>query len=159
MSHRAPAPGEGADEAELDVTVVLPVYNEKGHLQTEIDRISAALEASPYSFEIVVVDDGSDDGSGEELRRIEGIRLLQFSQNRGSGSVRKAGTHAARGRVVVWNDADMTGNCWPGPTSACWCGPAARFRGCPCRTATEAPADVGAKRSRRDARAPAAGPR
>lgn len=98
----------GGDDAELDVTVVLPVYNEKGHVRTEIDRIRAALDASPYSFEILVVDDGSDDGSGEELRRIEGIRLLQFSQNRGSGSVRKAGTHAARGRVVVWTDADMT---------------------------------------------------
>jgi glycosyltransferase involved in cell wall biosynthesis len=94
--------------AELDVTVVLPVYNEKGHLRAEIDRITAALDASPYSFEIIVVDDGSDDGSGDELRAIPGIRLIQFHQNRGSGSARKAGTHAARGRVVVWTDADMT---------------------------------------------------
>jgi glycosyltransferase involved in cell wall biosynthesis len=94
--------------AELDVTVVLPVYNEKGHLRAEIDRIRVALEASPYSFEIVVVDDGSDDGSGEQLGEIEGIRLIRFAQNRGSGSARKAGTHAARGRVVVWTDADMT---------------------------------------------------
>jgi glycosyltransferase involved in cell wall biosynthesis len=108
MADPEPAPAGAADEAELDVTVVLPVYNEKGHVRAEIERIRAALEASPYSFEIVVVDDGSDDGSGEELRRVEGIRLLQFSQNRGSGSVRKAGTHAARGRVVVWTDADMT---------------------------------------------------
>jgi len=93
---------------ELDVTVVLPVYNEKGHLRTEVDRIRAALDASPYSYEIVVVDDGSDDGSGEQLRAVDGIRLIQFAQNRGSGSARKAGTHAARGRVVVWTDADMT---------------------------------------------------
>ncbi len=97
-----------ATASELDVTVVLPVYNEKGHLRAEIDRIRAALEASPYSYEIVVVDDGSDDGSGEQLQEIDGIRLIQFTQNRGSGSARKAGTHAARGRVVVWTDADMT---------------------------------------------------
>jgi glycosyltransferase involved in cell wall biosynthesis len=97
-----------APEEELDVTVVLPVYNEKGHLQAEIDRITAALEASSYTWEIVVVDDGSDDGSGEQLRAVEGIRLIQFAQNRGSGSARKAGTRAARGRVVVWTDADMT---------------------------------------------------
>src|SRR5215212_3671809 len=96
------------DVEELDVTVVLPVYNEKGHLRAEIDRISAALDASEYSWEIVVVDDGSDDGSGEELRTIEGIRLIQFAQNRGSGSARKAGTHAARGEIVVWTDVDMT---------------------------------------------------
>jgi len=104
------APVRAADEADdvLDVTVVLPVYNEKGHLVEEIDRIRAALEASGKSFEILVVDDGSNDGSGEQLRTIDGIRLLQFRQNRGSGSARKAGTRAARGRVVVWTDADMT---------------------------------------------------
>jgi glycosyltransferase involved in cell wall biosynthesis len=91
-----------------DVTVVLPVYNEEGHLRTEVDRIRAALDASPYSYELVVVDDGSDDGSGEQLSAMEGIRLIRFSTNRGSGSARKVGTHAANGRVVVWTDADMT---------------------------------------------------
>ena len=90
------------------MSVVLPVYNEQGHLATEIDRIRAALTVSPYSFEIIVVDDGSTDGSGAKLREIEGIRLLQFASNRGTGSARKAGTHAARGRVVVWTDVDMS---------------------------------------------------
>ncbi len=92
----------------LDVTVVLPVFNESGHLRTEIDRIRAALDGSPYTYEIVVVDDGSTDGSGDELQAIDGIELLRFAQNRGSGSARKAGTRAARGAVVVWTDADMT---------------------------------------------------
>src|SRR5215208_6031052 len=97
-----------ATEPELDVSVILPVFNEKGHLHAEIDRIRAALDASHYSYEIIVVDDGSDDGSGEALQQIEGIRLLQFTTNRGSGSARKFGTKAARGRVVVWTDVDMT---------------------------------------------------
>ena len=97
-----------ATTSDLDVTVVLPVYNEKGHLRAEVDRIRASLDASPYSYEIIVVDDGSDDGSGEQLRELEGIRLIQFSQNRGTGSARKAGTRAARGATIVWTDADMT---------------------------------------------------
>lgn len=92
----------------FDVSVVLPVYNEREHLGAEISRIRAALDASPYSYEVIVVDDGSDDGSAEELRTIEGIRLIRFERNRGSGSARKAGTHAARGAVVVWTDVDMT---------------------------------------------------
>src|SRR5687767_9318658 len=96
------------EAAPLDVSVVLPVYNEAGHVRAEVERIAAALEASEYSYEIIVVDDGSTDGSGDELRTIDGIRLLQFAKNRGSGSARKAGTRAARGRVVVWTDADMT---------------------------------------------------
>jgi glycosyltransferase involved in cell wall biosynthesis len=95
-------------DRDIDVSVVLPVYNEKGHLRQEIDRISASLDVSEYSYELVIVDDGSTDGSLEELRRIDGIRLISFPQNRGSGSSRRAGTRAARGRVVVWTDVDMT---------------------------------------------------
>ena len=97
----------GADPM-LDVSVVLAVFNEKGHITQEVERIREALEASDHSFEIIAVDDGSTDGSAEELRQIEGIRLIRFARNRGSGSARKAGTRAARGRVVVWTDADMT---------------------------------------------------
>lgn len=93
---------------ELDVSIVLPVYNERGHLTEELDRIRASMDRSSYSYEIIVVDDGSNDGSGEMLRALEGIRLLQFTHNRGSGSARKAGTQEARGRVVVWTDVDMT---------------------------------------------------
>jgi glycosyltransferase involved in cell wall biosynthesis len=94
--------------AVCDVSVVLPVYNEKGHLRTEIDRIRAALEASPYSFEIIVVDDGSNDGSEVELASIPDIRLIRHATNRGSGSARRTGTAAAVGDIVVWTDADMT---------------------------------------------------
>ena len=99
--------GDGADVS-VDVSVVLPVYNEKGHLRAEIDRIRESLAASTYTFEIIVVDDGSSDGSEQELPTIEGIRLLSHPTNRGSGSARRTGTAAARGRVVVWTDVDMT---------------------------------------------------
>jgi glycosyltransferase involved in cell wall biosynthesis len=100
--------GVGAAGDQYDVSVVLPVYNERGHLRKEIDRICAALLASPYTFEIIVVDDGSDDGSEVDLADIDGIRLIRHSQNRGSGAARRTGTTAARGRVVVWTDVDMT---------------------------------------------------
>ncbi|MFM2046833.1 MAG: hypothetical protein RL383_910 [Actinomycetota bacterium] len=93
---------------ECDVSVILPVYNEKGHLRTEIDRIRAALSASRHSFEIIVVDDGSNDGSETELPQIEGITLITHRKNQGSGAARRTGTTAARGRVVVWTDVDMT---------------------------------------------------
>lgn len=107
---RPPAPATTAPRHlhDVDVSIVLPVYNEKGHLREEIDRIRAAMDASEFSYELVVIDDGSNDGSGEALRQIEGIRLIQFLTNRGSGSARKFGTRAARGRVVVWTDVDMS---------------------------------------------------
>ena len=93
---------------QCDISVVLPVYNEKGHLRAEIDRIRAALEASKYSFELIVVDDGSSDGSEKELPGIPGITLITHGKNQGSGAARRTGTTAARGRVVVWTDVDMT---------------------------------------------------
>ena len=106
MEELGGAPRSDADL--FDVSVVLPVFNERGHLRQEIDRIRAALSASPYTFEIIVVDDGSDDGSEVDLAAIEGIRLIRHSHNRGSGAARRTGTTAARGRVVVWTDVDMT---------------------------------------------------
>ena len=90
------------------MSVVLPVYNERGHLREEIDRIRAALDSSAYTYEIVVVDDGSDDGSEQDLPTIEGIRLIRHTFNLGSGAARRTGTTGARGRVVVWTDVDMT---------------------------------------------------
>jgi len=103
---------DGEDELalrnSLDVSIILPVYNEAEHLVQEVSRVRVAMDASPYSYEIIVINDGSSDDSAEVASRIEGIRFINFLQNRGSGSARKAGTQAARGRVTVWTDVDMT---------------------------------------------------
>jgi polyisoprenyl-phosphate glycosyltransferase len=93
---------------EPEVSVVLPVYNEATHLAAEIERIRAGLDQSPFSYEIIVVDDGSTDGSTDQLRQMDGIELVVLPENRGTGTARKVGTRAARGRVVVWTDVDMT---------------------------------------------------
>ena len=95
-------------ESEYDISVVLPIFNEKGHLKTEIERIRVALDASKYSYELIVVDDGSNDGSEQELAASPNIRLITHRVNQGSGAARRTGTTAARGRVVVWTDVDMT---------------------------------------------------
>ncbi len=96
------------DEDEIDVSIVLAVFNESGHVEAEIDRIRSAMEQSTYTYEIIVVDDGSTDGSPELVAAIRGIRLIRMPINRGSGSARREGTAAAHGRVVVWTDVDMT---------------------------------------------------
>ena len=96
------------DDHPFDVSVVLPAYNESGHILEEIDRITAALEASPYSYEIIVVDDGSTDRTSDLVRDLPEVRLIRLKNNRGSGTARRIGTQAARGRTVAWTDADMT---------------------------------------------------
>ena len=95
-------------EANLDVSIVLPVHNEAGHLATELERITDSMERSPYSWEIVVVNDGSTDESTAIARSFANVRLLTTSRNRGAGTARRIGTEAARGHIVVWSDADMT---------------------------------------------------
>jgi polyisoprenyl-phosphate glycosyltransferase len=104
-------PSAPADERDVEVTVVLPVFNEVTHVREEVERISAGLAAAGKSFEVLVVDDGSTDGSPavlDELAAEGAIRLLRLPRNRGSGFARRMGTEQARGEIVVWTDADMT---------------------------------------------------
>jgi polyisoprenyl-phosphate glycosyltransferase len=103
-------PPEGEPEA-LEVTVVLPVFNEATHVREEVERISGGLNAAGKRFEILVIDDGSTDGSAavlDQLAAEDAIRLVRLPRNRGSGFARRIGTEQARGEVVVWTDADMT---------------------------------------------------
>lgn len=95
-------------QAELDVTVVLPAYNEEGHIRGEVERITSALKESPYEFEILIIDDGSVDGTAAAVEGMPFVRLLRFPVNRGSGTARRVGSSQARGRYVAWTDADMT---------------------------------------------------
>lgn len=91
-----------------DVTVVLPCFNERDHVELEIKRIRAALEGAGLAFELICVDDGSTDGTRELLEATGGIRRILLPRNQGSGTARRIGTQQATGRVVVWTDADMT---------------------------------------------------
>ncbi|MFA9446123.1 glycosyltransferase family 2 protein [Egicoccus sp. AB-alg6-2] len=95
-----------------DVSIVLPTYNEVGHVRQEVERIREAMNASEYTWEIVAVDDCSSDGTREWLRseakKDANVRLIEHRRNLGSGGARRTGTAAARGHVVVWTDVDMT---------------------------------------------------
>src|SRR4029450_6961090 len=91
-----------------EVSVVLPCYNERSHVELEVKRIRAALDAAGMSYELICVDDGSTDGTREVLQPMPGIRAILLPRNQGSGTARRIGTQQARGRGVVWTDADMT---------------------------------------------------
>jgi len=95
-----------------DLSVVAPVYNEVENLDALVREIHDALEPEGVSFEIVLVDDGSSDGSSEKIAELANaagstVRGLHFRENRGQTAAFDAGFKAARGRWVVTIDADL----------------------------------------------------
>jgi polyisoprenyl-phosphate glycosyltransferase len=100
------------EQAAPYVTIVLPCYNEEGHVVAEIERITAAMDDSGYSYELVCVNDASTDDTLAKLYeaapRFPKMEVVNFHRNSGSGTVRRIGTQKARGEIVVWTDADMT---------------------------------------------------
>ena len=114
VSHH-PSQSVGVDDGQansLDVTVVLPCFNEQDHVRDELERIAKALDASDFSYELLIIDDKSTDNTlavlRDELPHYPHMRLMPFRRNGGSGTARRIGTAEARGRIVVWTDADMT---------------------------------------------------
>ena len=91
------------------LSVVLPTYNEAGHVVQELDRIHRSLNEAGIPHEVVVVDDASSDGTPELVEQWPGgARLIRLERNRGAGSARKIGTRAARGTYVAWTDVYLT---------------------------------------------------
>ena len=94
-----------------DVSIVAPCHNEEGNLGPLVNEIRTALEPLRLTFEIVLVDDASSDGSWavlQKLGREDGrVRALRFASNGGQSAALWAGMKAARGRVIVTLDADM----------------------------------------------------
>ncbi|PRY01475.1 glycosyltransferase family 2 protein [Allonocardiopsis opalescens] len=117
MSDPAPEPAAPAAPAppaaeQPHVSVVLPCYNERDHVVAEIERITAALDASGHAYELIAIDDASTDDTLRLLRenapRFPAVRVVEFPRNGGAGTARRIGSQMARGDIVVWTDADMT---------------------------------------------------
>src|SRR5579862_3279660 len=88
------------------VSVIVPVYNEANH----IDELLAAIHASPVKKEIIVVDDGSTDGTREKLRAMPeagDITIVFHEKNCGKGAAIRSALHYARGEYVLIQDSDL----------------------------------------------------
>lgn len=94
----------------MDLSVVIPAFNESSRLGPTLRRIVDYLRQSGTRSEVLVVDDGSTDGTSEVARAFasEGVRVLRQDVNRGKGAVLKAGVLESRGREVLLCDADLS---------------------------------------------------
>ncbi|MGC8855270.1 MAG: glycosyltransferase family 2 protein [Anaerolineae bacterium] len=90
----------------MKLSVVIPVYNEAKSIQEILRRV----QETQLPWEIIVVDDGSQDGTREILRQMDGqngIRVILHEQNQGKGAAVRTGLNAARGEVILIQDADL----------------------------------------------------
>ncbi len=101
----------GAAPGPIDLSVVIPVYNERDNLAPLVAEVRAALRGLGRSCEILFVDDGSTDGSDRVLHDLRAahpeVRVVTFARNAGQTAAMDAGFRRARGEVVITLDADL----------------------------------------------------
>ena len=85
------------------VSIVVPAYNEAATIEEVLRRLSAV----PFRSEIIVVDDGSTDGTGDLAAAVDGVQVIRRPRNAGKGAAVRDGIAATAGAIVIIQDADL----------------------------------------------------
>ena len=100
-----------SDAGEM-LSIVVPAYNEEARIGNSLKRMLAYFDAQFYPYEILVVSDGSSDGTAEIVEHIAArrsqVRLLSYVGNRGKGYAVRYGMLRAQGALVLFSDADLS---------------------------------------------------
>ncbi|MEM3555803.1 MAG: glycosyltransferase family 2 protein [Candidatus Micrarchaeia archaeon] len=94
------------------LSIILPVHNESSVLESSVNKVIATVSSITPSFEIIIAEDGSTDGTYEIARRIaeknSSVKLLHSRKRLGRGKALKKALRKARGRIAVYMDADLS---------------------------------------------------
>jgi len=90
----------------MKLSVIIPAYNERSTIEAVVRRVQG-VNLGPIEKEIIVVDDGSRDGTIEVLKVLSGIRHILHERNAGKGAALTTGFQAATGDIVLIQDADL----------------------------------------------------
>ena len=95
----------------MDLSIVVPIYNEVENLRPLCQRVHAVLAPTDWSYELILIDDGSQDGSSELLAELHAeddtLKVLRFRRNFGQTAALAAGFEYAHGDVIVSLDGDL----------------------------------------------------
>ncbi len=95
----------------MDLSVIVPLYNEKENVEELYRRIKTELHKLSLTYEVIFVDDGSTDGTTEAIKEIKKsepeLKLIIFNRNYGQSEAMTAGFEAARGEILVTMDGDL----------------------------------------------------
>jgi len=98
----------------MDLSVIIPLYNEEESLPELVEWVEKVGNEKEYSFEVILVDDGSNDSSWDVIEKISGekafIRGIRFRRNYGKSAALFSGFEIAQGDVVITMDADLQDN-------------------------------------------------
>lgn len=91
------------------ISVVMPAYNEREHITDAIRSVVKQLDGLGYKCEIVVVDDGSTDGTFNVIKKLElmNLKVIRFSKNQGKGFALRYGLNLTNGDLIFFLDSDM----------------------------------------------------
>jgi glycosyltransferase involved in cell wall biosynthesis len=94
------------------LSIVCPFYNENAILERSVEELLRNLEELPEDWELIIVNDGSTDGSADTARRLDALhprlRVVSYESNKGRGHALRAGIEAARGRCVFTTEIDLS---------------------------------------------------
>ena len=99
----------------MDISIVIPALNESGKICFDVEAAAIFLNKQGFSGEVIVVDDGSTDGTAEEAEKASlpssvELEIVRLEKNSGKGAAVKAGVEKSRGKVVIFADS---GTCVP----------------------------------------------
>lgn len=89
----------------MRISVIIPAYNE----EKTIGGVLAVVTKCKFIHQIIVVSDGSTDGTVETARRFSGVQVVELKNNRGKGGAMKAGLEHTRSGIILFLDADLIG--------------------------------------------------
>ncbi len=98
----------------MNISVVIPLLNEKESLKELYDWIAKVMQSNHFSYEIIFIDDGSTDGSWQQIETLSkhdaNVKGIRFLKNFGKSQALHAGFAKAKGEVVITMDADLQDN-------------------------------------------------
>ena len=100
-----------AIDKQIDISIVIPVFNEISLIDELYSRLKLVCEGLGRNYEIIIVDDGSSDGSHEKLIQLKNndttLRIVKFTRNFGQQAAVLAGFRLSRGKIIVQLDSDL----------------------------------------------------
>ncbi len=98
------------NDSGIYLSVIIPAYNEEDRIQKTLEAVASYLEGQPYSYEVIVVSDGSTDNTAQVVKHMiqsqPYLRFIDREENRGKGFTVKEGMFAARGEICLFTDSD-----------------------------------------------------